>query len=92
MDHARDTFCANMTNNDPPIRFELGQTELQYGSYASPSNPNNPIYVAASWDAAAAGANCPAMSFAKNDDGGAYRLCQERMDVVIHNCESDHDC
>lgn len=84
MEHARDIFCSNMTNNDPPIKFEVGKNVEKAGTYAAPDNPDNPVYVAANWKAAD-GQDCPTMNFEDNED--AYYLCQDRLDVAIQNCK-----
>lgn len=86
MTHARDIFCSNMTLNEPPIKFELGENNTKAGTYTAPDNVNNPIFISVRWRADA-GSDCPTMDFSKNEDGEAYHLCQDRLNVPIHSCE-----
>ncbi len=82
--HARNTFCANMTQNDPPIVLEPGSHVNMLGTYVALDNVDYPISLSAKWGALD-DSECPTLNLGTNDDAGS--LCSERIATIISNCK-----
>ena len=86
-DHARDQFCSNMTTNATPIIFAPGSNTYKLGTYVAPDNVNYPITVSAKWGTLGSDSGCPTLDMSQNDDGVAYKLCQDRLNNAINDCK-----
>ncbi|KAF2721518.1 hypothetical protein K431DRAFT_346376 [Polychaeton citri CBS 116435] len=83
---AINQFCSNLTNSDPPLVFEPGSHANRSGAWIQPDNVASTVMVFAQWNSVD-DSGCPTWDFSQNEDGAAYKQCQERLSHPLDDCK-----